>query len=50
MHFLGPFHVQCVVISAIYMRNNGGELEEILVEAGVIAKSAVDRALKGQHY
>jgi hypothetical protein len=48
--FLGPFHTQCVMMSAIYKRYKGSELGDILVAAGVIAEGSVDRALKGKHY
>ncbi|KAI4816806.1 hypothetical protein KUCAC02_009112 [Chaenocephalus aceratus] len=48
--FLGPFHTQCVMMSAIYKRYKGSELGEVLVAAGVIADGSVDRALKGKHY
>ena len=48
--FLGPFHTQCVMMSAIYKRYNGSELADVLVAAGVIAEGSVDRALKGKHY
>ncbi|KAL8590504.1 hypothetical protein ACOMHN_010940 [Nucella lapillus] len=48
--FLGPFHTQCVMMSAIYKRYKGSELGEILVAGGVIAEGSVDHALKGKHY
>jgi hypothetical protein len=48
--FLGPFHTQCVMMSAIYKRYKGSELGEVLVAAGVIAEGSVDHALKGKHY
>ena len=48
--FLGPFHTQCVMISAIYKRYKGSELGDVLVAAGVIAEGSVDHALKGKHY
>jgi hypothetical protein len=48
--FLGPFHTQCVMMSAIYKRYKGSELEDVLIAAGVIAEGSVDRALKGKHY
>ncbi|CAJ1076504.1 hypothetical protein KUCAC02_009111 [Xyrichtys novacula] len=48
--FLGPFHTQCVMMSAIYKRYKGSELEDVLVAAGVIAERSVDSALKGKHY
>ncbi|KAL8575003.1 hypothetical protein ACOMHN_064534 [Nucella lapillus] len=48
--FLGPFHTQCVMMSAIYKRYKRSELGEILVAGGVIAEGSVDHALKGKHY
>ncbi|KAG0720537.1 hypothetical protein GWK47_048318 [Chionoecetes opilio] len=48
--FLGPFHTQCVMMSAIYKRYKGSDLGKVLVEAGVIAEASVDSALKGKHY
>jgi len=48
--FLGPFNIQCVMMSAIYTRYKGSELGEVLVAGGVIAESSVDRALQGEHY
>ncbi|KAJ3603232.1 hypothetical protein NHX12_030974 [Muraenolepis orangiensis] len=48
--FLGPFHTQCVRMSAIYKRYKGSELGDVLVAGGVIAEGSVDRALKGKHY
>lgn len=48
--FLGPFHTQCVMMSAIYKRYKGSELGDVLVAGGVIAEGSVDRALKGKHY
>ena len=48
--FLGPFHTQCVMISAIYKHYKGSELGDVLVAAGVIAEGSVDHALKGKHY
>ena len=48
--FLGPFHTQCVMMSAIYKRYMGSELGDVLVAAGVIAEVSVDSALKGKHY
>ena len=48
--FLGPFHTQCVMMSAIYKRYKGSELGEVLVAAGVIVEGSVDSAVKGKHY
>lgn len=48
--FLGPFHTQCVMMSAIYKRYKGSELGDVLVAGGVISEGSVDRALKGKHY
>ncbi len=48
--FLGPFHIQCVMMSAIFKRYMGSELEEVLVAGGVIAAGSVQKALKGIHY
>ena len=48
--FLGIFHKQCVMISAIYKRYNGSELGDILVARGLVAKGSVDCSLKGKHY
>jgi len=48
--FLGPFHTQCSMMSAIYKRYKGSELEDVLVAAGVIADGSVDNALKGKHF
>ena len=45
--FLGPFHTQCAMMSAIYKRYKGSEL---LVAGGVVAEGSVDHALKGKHY
>jgi hypothetical protein len=38
--FLGPFHTQCVMMSAIYKRYKGSELEDVLIAAGVIAEGS----------
>ena len=48
--FLGPFHTQCAMMSAIYKRYKGSELGEVLVAGGVVAEGSVDHALKGKHY
>lgn len=48
--FLGPFHTQCVMMSAIYKRYKGSELGYVLVAGGVIAEGSVNCALKGKHY
>ena len=48
--FLGPFHTQCAMMSAIYKHYKGSEQGDVLVAAGVIAEGSVDRALKGKHY
>ena len=48
--FLGPFHTQCAMMSAIFKRYEGSELEEVLVQAGVIAAGSVKQALKGKHF
>ena len=48
--FLGLFHTQCVMMSAIYKRYKGSELGEVLVAGGVIAEGSVDHALRGKHY
>ena len=48
--FLGPFHTQCAMMSAIYKRYKGSELREVLVVGGVVAEGSVDHALKGEHY
>ena len=48
--FLGPFHTQCVMMSAIYKRYKESELGDVLVMGGVIAEGSVDCALKGKHY
>ncbi len=48
--FLGPFHTQCAMMSAIYKRYKGSELEELLVAGGVVAEGSVEHALKGKHY
>lgn len=48
--FLGPFHIQCVLMNAIYKHYKGSELGDVLVAGGVIAEGSVDRALKGKHY
>ena len=50
VHFLGPFHTQCVMMSAVYKRYTGSELGELLVAGGVIAEGSVDRPLKSRHY
>ena len=47
VHFLGPFHTQCVMMSAIYKRYKGSELGDVLVAGGVIAEGSVEHALKG---
>ena len=47
---LGPFHTQCSMMSAIYKRYKGSELEDVLVAAGVIADGSVDNALKEKHF
>ena len=47
---IGPFHTNCVMMTAIYKRSKGSELGEVLVAGGVIAEGSVDRALKGKHY
>ena len=48
--FLGPFHTQGVMMSAIYKRYKGSELGEVLVAGGVITEGSVDIALKDKHY
>jgi hypothetical protein len=48
--FLGPFHTQCVMMSAISTRYKGSELGEVLVAGGAITEGSVDRALQGKHY
>ena len=48
--FLGPFHTQCVMMSAIYKHYKGSELGDVLVAGGVIAEGSVDHVLKGKHY
>ena len=48
--FLGPFHTQCVMMSAVYKRYKGSELGDVLVAGGVVAEGSVDQALKGKHY
>ena len=50
MPFLGPFHTQCVMMSAIYTRYKGSDYGEVLVAGGVIAEGSVDRALQGKHH
>ena len=45
--FLGPFHTQCVMMTAIFKRYEGSELEEVLVQAGAVAAGSVKQALKG---
>ena len=47
--FLGPFHTQCVIMSAIYKRYAGSEIG-VLVQAGLVAAGSVHQALKGSHY
>ena len=44
--FLGPFHTQCVMTSAIYKRYKRSELGEVLMTGGVIASIV---RLKGKH-
>ena len=48
--FLGPFHTQCAMMSAIYKRYKGSKLGEVLAAGGVVAEGSVDHALKGKHY
>jgi len=48
--FLGPFHTQCSMMSAIYKRYKGSDLKDVLVAGGVIADGSVDQALKGKHF
>ena len=48
--FLGPFHTQCALMSTIFKRYEGSELEEVLVQAGVVAAGSVEQALKGKHF
>jgi len=48
--FLGPFHTQCSMMSAIYKRYKGSELEDFLVAGGVIADGSVDKTLKDKHF
>ena len=38
------------MVSAVYKRYKASELGDVFVAAGVIAKGAVDRTLKGKHY
>ena len=47
---MGPFHAQCLFISAINKRFKGSGLADIMVAAGVIVERSVDRALRGKHY
>ena len=49
VQFLGPFHTQCVMMSAIYTRYKGSELGEVLAAGDVIAEGSVERALQGKH-
>ncbi len=48
--FLGPFHMQCIMMSAIYKRYKGSGLEDVLVAAGAISEGSVEQALKVKHY
>ena len=48
--FLGPFHTQCVMMAAMFKRYEGSELEEVLVQAGIVAAGSVNQALKGKHF
>ena len=48
--FLGPFHTQCVMMSAIFKRYEGSEFEEVLIQAGVVAAGSVKQALTGKHF
>ena len=48
--FLSPWHCQCVMMATIFKRYKGSELEEILVQAGVIGPGSVEPALAGNHY
>jgi len=48
--FLSPLHTQCSMMTAIYKRYKGSELEDIFVVGEVIADSSVDQALKGKHF
>ena len=47
--FLGPFHTQCSMMSAIYKRYKGSEID-VLVAGGVIADGSVDHAVKGKYF
>ena len=42
--FLGTFHTQCSMMSAIHKRYKGSELEDVLVAGGVIADGSIDHA------
>jgi len=48
--FLGPLHTQCSMMSAIYKRYKGIELEDVLVTRGVIADGSVNQVPKGKHF
>ena len=48
--FLGPFHTECVMTSAIYKLYKGSTLGEVLMAGGVIAGGSVDRAAERQTF
>ena len=46
----GSFHIEMSFMSAIYKRLKESNIEDLLVEAGLIAQGSVVQALRGSHY
>ena len=47
---LGSFRIEMSFMSAIYKRLKESNIEDLLVEAGLIAQGSVFQALRGSHY
>ena len=46
----GGFHIEVSFTSAIYKRLEESNIEDLLVEAGLVAQGSVAQALRGIHY
>ena len=47
---LGSFHIEVSFMSVIYKRLKESDIEDLLVEAGLITQGSVVQALGGSHY
>ena len=50
MPVLGGFHIQRSYMNAIYKRIKESNIEDLLVEAGLIVQGSIIQALSGDHY